>query len=75
MRAVIKTHRNMLDSYEAFIKSDGVDDETDTHALDINSVTAAVNKALGKKRTRPVPSPVVLIPKPTRPNLTFIPLK
>ena len=32
MRAVIKTHRNMLDSYEAFIKSDGVDDETDTHA-------------------------------------------
>ena len=49
MRAVIKTHRNMLDSYESFIRSDGADDATDAHCFDPTSVVAAVNKAMGIK--------------------------
>ena len=47
LRAVIKTHRNMLDSYESFIRSDTTDDDTDVHVLDHASVCAAVNKAMG----------------------------
>ena len=50
MRSVIKTHRNMWDSYESFIKSDAADDETDAHSLDLKSISAAVSKALGNKR-------------------------
>jgi hypothetical protein len=51
LRAVIKSHRNMLDSYESFIKSDGVDDETDRHVLDRTSILSAVNKAMGITNT------------------------
>ena len=50
MRAVIKTHRNMLDSYETFIRSDNADDEADTHILDMNSIITAINRALGNSR-------------------------
>jgi hypothetical protein len=51
LRAVIKSHRNMLDSYESFIESDGVDDETDRHVLDRTSMLSAVNKAMGITNT------------------------
>jgi hypothetical protein len=47
LRAVIKTHRKMLESYESFTRSDTTDDDTDVHALDHASVCAAVNKAMG----------------------------
>ena len=49
LRAVIKSHRNMLDSYESFIRSNGADDATDGHSFDPTSVIAAVNKAMGIK--------------------------
>jgi hypothetical protein len=62
------------------VSSAGVDDEIDTRALGIDSVTEAVKKALGKRKIkvkksmRPVPtrSPAVFIPKHARPSLAFI---
>jgi hypothetical protein len=47
MRNVIKSHRNMLDSCEAFILSPETNDDTDDHVCDPESLLTAVNTALG----------------------------
>ena len=54
LRAVIKSHRNMLDSYESFIKSEATDDTTDRHVLDRSSIMIAIDKAMGKNKKAPV---------------------
>ena len=54
LRAVIKSHRNMLDSYESFIKSEATDDATDRHVLDRSSIMIAIDKAMGKNKKAPV---------------------
>ena len=59
LRSVIKSHRNMLDSYEAFVKSGSSDDSTDVHCLDISSITKAIAKATAKPST---PSRPQMIP-------------
>jgi hypothetical protein len=50
MRAVIKTHRNMLDSYDFFIKSDSSDDTSDTHSMDYKCIAHAVDQALSSPK-------------------------
>jgi hypothetical protein len=52
MRAVIKTHRNTLDSYEFFIKSDSSDDTSDTHSMDYKSIAHAVDQAVPYSKKR-----------------------
>jgi hypothetical protein len=37
----------MLDSYETFIKSDSVDDDTDPHSLGHEAIIKAVSDAMG----------------------------
>ena len=59
LRSVIKSHRNMLDSYEAFVKSGSTDDSSDFHCLDISSITKAIAKATAKSS---IPSRPQMIP-------------
>ena len=45
MRAEIKTHRNMMDSYESFITSDTTDDPATGLILDVKGMVEAVTVA------------------------------
>jgi hypothetical protein len=54
MRAEIKTHRNMIDSYETFITTDTTDDPDVDIIITASSITAAINKALGAGHRRRV---------------------
>jgi hypothetical protein len=52
MRAEIKTHRNMMDYHQNFIKSPQADDRTDAHIFNQN----ALSKVLSRKLVSLTPS-------------------
>ena len=57
MRAEIKTHRNMMDYHQNFIKSPQADDRTDAHVFNQNALSKVLSRKLVS--AHPVTSPTL----------------